>query len=144
MSLNELGEKSQETITLDKFVNKQWFLGNRFYWSKFKALSHDIFFSRTFDLLWINSSKYLYIKRNNVYKYKLQRKPIMKRDTNRYTFSLVSDVDVEKSCFLCRVKFLIDIFSFSQFHHGTIMQRYYSFVLQFDGFKKLNSHFAEV
>ena len=46
----------------------------------------------------------IYTSKNAVYKYKLQRKPrkqiVMKQiDTNRYTFSLVSDNDVEKSCF---------------------------------------------
>ena len=30
--------------------------------------------------------------------------------TKRYTFSLASDIDVEKSCFLCRVKSLINNF----------------------------------
>ena len=30
--------------------------------------------------------------------------------TKRYTFSLVSDIDVEKSCFLCGVKILISKF----------------------------------
>ena len=51
--LNELGEKSSRaTITLGKFVSKPksnslglYFLENVFHWSKFKARSHDVFFS---------------------------------------------------------------------------------------------------
>ena len=42
-------------------------------------------------------------------------------DTNRYAFSLVSDSDAEKSCFFVE-------FNFSQFHHGTIIRTYYTFV----------------
>ena len=34
----------------------------------------------------------------------------------RYKFSLVSDTDVKKSCFLCGVNSLSAIFKFSQFH----------------------------
>ena len=47
----------------------------------------------------------------NLCKYKLQRKPIMKKKIKRYTFSLVSDIDVEKSRFLCRVKIPYQQFS---------------------------------
>ena len=66
---------------------------NIFQWSKFKPRSHDIFFSGTFDLILINSSRYLLSgvyysphHRNIVSKYKLQRKPIIKKQA----FSLVS------------------------------------------------------
>ena len=57
MSLNELWEKSYVTIILGKSVNK--FSENVFHWSEFEAISHDIFFSWTFDLLLINPSRYL-------------------------------------------------------------------------------------
>ena len=74
------------------------------------------FFSRTFDLLLINTSKLLLFgvyfsvhKRDTVCKYKLQSKPII--DTSRYTFSLDSDIDVEKSNFFhAALKFLINNF----------------------------------
>ena len=36
--------------------------------------------------------------------YTFQRKLIIKSNQRRYTFSLVSDIDLEKSCFLCRIK----------------------------------------
>ena len=92
LSLNELGEKSHPTIILGKFVNKPyqtliglWFSENVFHWSKFKPRSHDIFFSWTFDLLLMNSSRYLFFgvyfpphHRNIVSENKLQKKPIMK------------------------------------------------------------------
>ena len=62
-----------------------YLLENVLHWSKFKARSHYIFFSWTFDLLLINSNKYLLLEvyfslhqRNTVYKYKLQRKLIIK------------------------------------------------------------------
>ena len=55
-------------------------------------------------LILINSSKCLYFgayfslhHRSTVCKYKLQSKSII--DTNRYKFSLASDIDVEKSYF---------------------------------------------
>ena len=66
--MNEVGEKSQATIIVGKFVNKPqsnslWLIvfGNSFHWSKraFHARSRDMFFSWTFDLLLINSSRYL-------------------------------------------------------------------------------------
>ena len=44
-------EKSQTLIGLQ-------FLENVFHWSKFKARSHEIFFTWTFDLLLINSTKF--------------------------------------------------------------------------------------
>ena len=52
-------------------------------------------------------------------------------DTNRYTFSLASDIAVEKSClFHIELKYLINnFFNFSLFHHGTIIRTYYMFVL---------------
>ena len=52
LSFNELGEKSRETIILGKFTSKPnqtliglYFSENVFHWSKFKARSHDVFFS---------------------------------------------------------------------------------------------------
>ena len=61
------------------------FSKNAFHWSKFEARPYDIFFSWTFDLFLINSSNYfLFViyfslnQRNTVYKYKLQKKPIIK------------------------------------------------------------------
>ena len=51
------------------------FSQNILHLSKLKARSHDIAFSRTFDLLLINSSKYLYIKEMHYIK-KLERKSI--------------------------------------------------------------------
>ena len=64
--MNDLGEKSRGTIILGQFVNKPWsnshwfiVLENVFNWSNVKARSHDLFFSWTFDLLLINSSRYL-------------------------------------------------------------------------------------
>ena len=91
---------------------------NVFHWSKFKACSHDIFFSWTFDLLLFSSNKYLLFgvyfslhQWNIVHKYK--RQPVIKRDTNRYTFSLSSDTNVEKSYFFhVELKFLISNFLF--------------------------------
>ena len=118
MSLNELGEKLQAAIIIGKFLNKptsnsHWLivLGNVYNWSKSKAHSHIFFlnFWPSFD-----SSRYLLLgvyfsphQRNIASKYKLQRKAIMKKKT----FSLVSDIDVEKSCFFNEeLKFLINNF----------------------------------
>ena len=84
MSLNKLGEKSRATIILGKFVNKpksnsHWLIA----FGKFKAHSHDIFFSWTFDSLLIDS-RYLVFgvyfsphQRNIVCEYKLHGMPIM-------------------------------------------------------------------
>ena len=68
------------------------------------------FFSWVFDFLLIIYGKYLLFgvyfsvyQRNTIYKYRLQRKPTI--DTSRYTFSLASDIAVEKSYFFsCSVK----------------------------------------
>ena len=66
LSLNEPGEMLHGTVILGKSVNKPksnsyWFIVSRkfFHWLKFKARSYDIFFSKTFDLLLIDSSRYL-------------------------------------------------------------------------------------
>ena len=85
--------------------------------SKFRARPHDTFFSWTFDLILINSSKFIYLlflvcsslhRRNTVYKYKLRRKPIMK-EIQAHIFSF----DIEQSNY-CHVelKCLISNFSF--------------------------------
>ena len=43
-------------------------------------------------------------------------------DTSRYTFSLVVDGDVQKTCFFhVELKSLSGTDNFSQFHHGTII-----------------------
>ena len=89
--------------------------GKCFSFAKFKAHSHDIFFSRTFDLLLINSSKYLLFgvyfslhQKNTVCKYKLQRRPIIKLKTDMHfhlSLILMLKNPVLKPCFLsCRVK----------------------------------------
>ena len=90
LSLNELGEKSQAAIILSKFVNKP--KPNSYRLIAFGICfslveiqwEFTIFFSRIFDLLLINSSRYLLLgvyfslyQKNAVYKYKLKRKPIM-------------------------------------------------------------------
>ena len=62
--------------------------------------------------LLINSSKYLSFgvysslhQRNIAYKIQTPKETNHKTDTNRFTFSLASDIEFEKSCFfLCRVK----------------------------------------
>ena len=66
LSLNELGEKSQSAITLGKFSTKSqsnsyWLIvfGKCFSLVKIKACSQDVFFSWSFDLILINSGRYL-------------------------------------------------------------------------------------
>ena len=68
---------------------------NVFHWSKFKARSHDIFFSWTFDLLLILIFSLYFSPHqiNIVYEYKLHGKPVMKF---KQTFLIVSDIDVKK------------------------------------------------
>ena len=71
MSLNELGEKSQATVILGKFCKQTIiklslaysFRKIFFHWSKFKARSHEIFFSWSFVFfflekycMWIKTS----------------------------------------------------------------------------------------
>ena len=73
--------------------------------------------TNSYDLLLIKPSEYLFFsvyfslhQRNMVYKYKLQRKPIVKE--MQFTFSLFSDIDFEKSYFFFQVelKFLFNNF----------------------------------
>ena len=98
LSLNELGEKSQATIILGKFVSKQsqtliglYFSESFFHCSKFKARSHDVFFSWTFDLLLINS-RYLVISHHT-------KKTFMGNQSWNTNPELVFDIDVQKTCF---------------------------------------------
>ena len=68
----------------------------------------------TFDVLLINS-RYLVLphQRSIVSEYKLHGKPIMK---NKPTFSLISDIDVEKTCFFnVKLNYFRINFHFSQF-----------------------------
>ena len=124
MSLNELGEKLWGTIVLGKFVNNpesnsHWLLlfGKCFHWSKFKARSHDIFFSWTFDLILINS-RYLVLFISHYIK------EILYVNTNFMGSQLWSKTNIF-SCFWdwCwknlffneKLKLLLS-FDFSQFH----------------------------
>ena len=115
-------------------------LGENFKWSKFKAHSHDIFFSWTLDLLLINSSsRYLQFgvyfsphQINIVCEYKLQRKQ---------TFSLVSDIDVEKSCsFNAKLKWLMNNFWFFSVSWRRFWKQMFADVIQnrcfYSGFKR--------
>ena len=119
MSLNEPRQKSRATIIRGKFVSKpksnsHWliFLENFFHWSKFKAHSHNVFFSWTFDLLLINC-RYLIIA---VYSH--HTKEIFKGNQSWNTnHELVSETDAQKTCFSCKIKTLyVSIFNLSQFH----------------------------
>ena len=111
MSLNELGEKWLATIFLGKFVNKPK--------SKFKARSHDIFFSWTFDLLLINT-RYLVFRvyflphqRNIIVcKYKLNGKPIMKYQS----WTCFWYWCWKNLFFNVKLKLVMINFNFSQFH----------------------------
>ena len=55
LSLNEVGEKSRVTISQNQTLIGLYFSENVLPWSKFKARSHNVFFSLTFGLLLINS-----------------------------------------------------------------------------------------
>ena len=93
-----------------------WFSENFSHWSKFKGRSHGIIFSQTFDLLFISSSidiycleflshhikKILYINRNS------------KRNQSWNKNNEIFSIDVEKSCFSCRIK--IPYLQFLIFH----------------------------
>ena len=88
-----------------------------FHWSKFKAHSFDIFFSGTFDLLFINSNIYIYcLEFISHHMKEIFRQIQTPKETNhkikakRYIFSLVSDIDVEKSCFYVELKSFINNF----------------------------------
>ena len=89
-------------MTLQTSHNKShiglWFTDNVSHWLKFKARSHFIFFSWTFDLLLINSIRCLLF---GFYFSLHQRswKNSHKIKTKRYAFSLLSDTDAEKSLF---------------------------------------------
>ena len=77
-----------------------------------------MFFLEFFNLLLINSSKYLFFRlyftlyqKSTVYKYKVQRKPIVK-DIH------LSLILMLKNPAFFRENSLSTTFSFSQFHHG--------------------------
>ena len=71
------------------------FSENVFHWSKFKACSHDLFFSWTFDLLLIDS-RYLVIGVYLVY----AKEIFIGNQTWNTNHKLVSDINVQKTCFL--------------------------------------------
>ena len=86
---------------------------------------HMTYLFLNFYHLLINSSKYLSFgvysslhQRNIAYKIQTPKETNHKTDTNRFTFSLASDIEFEKSCFFyVELKILINNFlNFSKLH----------------------------
>ena len=89
-----------------------------------------LFIDQNFDLLLINSSKYLYIK-ETLYINKNSKENQSRKDTNRYIFSLVSNIAVERSCFVhVELNTLSTTFNFYQFHHSLSVSYDYGFIME--------------
>ena len=89
-----------------------------------------LFIDQNFDLLLINSSKYLYIK-ETLYINKNSKENQSRKDTNRYIFSLVSNIAVERSCFVhVELNTLSTTCNFYQFHHSLSVSYDYGFIME--------------
>ena len=99
LNLNELGEKSHATIV--KFVNKA---KSNFYRKMFfigQNLKHVQMTYSFLELLIFFRLSLVNIHTSKKYCKQIQtpKETSHETDTNRYIFSFVSDIDVEKACF---------------------------------------------
>ena len=108
-------KNSQEICKQNQTLIGLYFLENVFHRSKFKACSHDGFFSWTFDLLLINS-RYLIIQ---FISHHTKEIPMGNQSWNK-NHEFVSDIDVQKTCFF----FSKIIFNFSQFQEHIFKSSY--------------------